>query len=65
MKQRIYIDTSVAGGYFDDEFSEGTIPFFERAKNGEIALIVSDLLMPNQFFLKKRLGLSLVGRLST
>jgi len=22
MKQRIYIDTSVVGGYFDEEFSE-------------------------------------------
>lgn len=30
MKQRIYIDTSVVGGYFDDEFSAETIPFFER-----------------------------------
>lgn len=36
MKQRIYIDTSVVGGYFDDEFSEDTIPFFERVKKGEI-----------------------------
>src|SRR5680860_419169 len=38
------MDTSVVGGYFDDEFSEDTIPFFKRVKNGEIALIVSDLL---------------------
>lgn len=44
MKQRIYIDTSVVGGYFDDEFSSDTIPFFEQAKNGEIRIIVSDLL---------------------
>lgn len=44
MKQRIYIDTSVVGGYFDDEFSVDTIPFFERVKNGEIIIIVSDLL---------------------
>ena len=44
MKQRIYIDTSVVGGYFDDEFSSDTIPFFEQAKNGEIIIIVSDLL---------------------
>jgi hypothetical protein len=44
MKQRIYIDTSVVGGYFDDEFSADTIPFFERVKNGEIKILVSDLL---------------------
>jgi predicted nucleic acid-binding protein len=44
MKQRIYIDTSVVGGYFDDEFSEATIPFFDRVKSGEIVIIVSDIL---------------------
>ncbi|TAE38123.1 MAG: PIN domain protein [Sphingobacteriales bacterium] len=44
MKQRIYIDTSVVGGYFDDEFSADTIPFFSRVKNGEITIIVSDIL---------------------
>lgn len=44
MKQRIYIDTSVVGGYFDKEFSEDTIPFFERVINGEIYIVVSDLL---------------------
>lgn len=44
MKLRIYIDTSVVGGYFDDEFSADTIAFFERIKNGELTIIVSDLL---------------------
>ena len=44
MGQRIYIDTSVVGGYFDEEFSVDTIPFFERVKNGELEIIVSDLL---------------------
>ena len=44
MKQRIYIDTSVVGGHFDNEFSTDTIPFFERVRNGEITIIVSDLL---------------------
>lgn len=44
MKQRIYIDTSVVGGYFDDEFMVDTLPFFERVKNGEITIIISDLL---------------------
>jgi hypothetical protein len=44
MKQRIYIDTSVVGGYFDDVFSSDTIPFFDRVIKGELILIVSDLL---------------------
>jgi predicted nucleic acid-binding protein len=44
MNQRIYIDTSVVGGYFDDEFSSDTILFFERVKNGELTIVVSDLL---------------------
>ena len=35
MKQRIYIDTSVFGGYFDTEFSDHTIPLFDRLMNNE------------------------------
>ncbi len=41
MKQRIYIDTSVFGGFYDEEFSEHTIPLFERLKNGEFILLYS------------------------
>jgi len=44
MKQRIYIDTSVVGGYFDEEFKEATLKFFERLNNNEIIFVVSDLL---------------------
>jgi len=44
MKQRIYIDTSVVGGYFDEEFNEATIMLFERLDNNEIIFVVSDLL---------------------
>jgi predicted nucleic acid-binding protein len=44
MKQRIYIDTSVIGGYFDEEFKEATLALFERLENNEIILVVSDLL---------------------
>lgn len=44
MKQRIYIDTSVVGGYFDEEFTEATIALFQRLENGEIVFVVSDLL---------------------
>jgi predicted nucleic acid-binding protein len=44
MKQRIYIDTSVVGGYFDEEFKDATIKLFERLDNNEIIFVVSDLL---------------------
>jgi predicted nucleic acid-binding protein len=44
MKQRIYIDTSVVGGYFDEEFKEATIKLFERLDNNEIIFVISDLL---------------------
>ena len=41
MKQRIYIDTSVVGGYHDLEFKEYTIPLFERIQNGEFTVLLS------------------------
>lgn len=31
MKPRLYIDTSVIGGYFDEEFNEATRKLFKRA----------------------------------
>ncbi len=43
MKQRIYIDTSVFGGYFDEEFAEHTIPLFDRLKNKEFTLLFSSV----------------------
>lgn len=44
MKQRIYIDTSVVGGFFDEEFSDATQGLFKRFENNEIIFVVSDLL---------------------
>ena len=41
MKQRIYVDTSVFGGYFDEEFSLHTKPLFERLKDNEFILLFS------------------------
>lgn len=41
MKQRIYVDTSVFGGYYDKEFSEHTIPLFDRLRNDEFTLLFS------------------------
>lgn len=43
MKQRIYIDTSVFGGFFDEEFAEHTIPLFDRIKNNEFTLLYSSV----------------------
>jgi predicted nucleic acid-binding protein len=43
MKQRLYIDTSVFGGYFDEEFSEYTRPLFERLQNNEFILLYSSV----------------------
>ncbi len=44
MKLRIYIDTSVVGGYFDEEFKEATQKLFQRLENNEIVFVISDLL---------------------
>ncbi|MCC5928567.1 MAG: hypothetical protein JJU28_04905 [Cyclobacteriaceae bacterium] len=44
MKQRIYIDTSVVGGYFDEEFEEPTRQLFDRLEKQEVIFVVSDLL---------------------
>ena len=42
---RIYIDTSVVGGFYDKEFDEGTKLFFKRVENSEVILVVSELLL--------------------
>lgn len=43
-KQRIYFDTSVFGGYFDEEFEEFTKPLFKRINNGEFKVSLSAVL---------------------
>jgi predicted nucleic acid-binding protein len=44
MQQRIYIDTSVVGGYFDKEFESDTMPFFDSVCKGEWIIVVSEIL---------------------
>jgi hypothetical protein len=44
MIQRIYIDTSVIGGYFDEEFEFYTKLFFEKVEQGKFKVILSDIL---------------------
>jgi|ERR1019366_9445334 hypothetical protein len=40
-KQKIYIDTSVIGGYYDVEFEEETIILFDEIKKGFFEIIYS------------------------
>jgi hypothetical protein len=40
---RLYLDTSVIGGYFDPEFEEWTIPLIESILNGKHIAVISDL----------------------
>jgi predicted nucleic acid-binding protein len=41
--QRIYIDTSVLGGYFDKEFDIATRRLFEEVQKGEYRIVVSNI----------------------
>ena len=45
MIKTAYLDTSVFGGFFDDEFSHNTVPFFERIIDERIQIFVSRLLI--------------------
>jgi predicted nucleic acid-binding protein len=44
MVTRIYIDTSIVGGFFDKEFAMETKALFERMKNKEIIFVISSIL---------------------
>ena len=43
MKQRIYMDTSVIGGYYDEEFEEATKQLFERIINMDFFVYFSEI----------------------
>lgn len=43
MQQRLYIDTSVIGGYHDDEFKVITRQFFERIEAKEFLIYFSEV----------------------
>ena len=43
MRQRIYIDTSVIGGYFDEEFEEPTRLLFNRITNKDFDIYFSEV----------------------
>jgi len=41
---RVYIETSVFGGYFDPEFSEDTREFFDRVSENRVNAVVSEMV---------------------
>jgi len=43
MRQRIYIDTSVIGGYFDDEFEDASKRLFDRIINKDFDVYFSEV----------------------
>lgn len=43
MKQKIYIDNSVLGGYFDKEFKQDTRKLFDRIKKGDFMVHLSEI----------------------
>jgi len=45
MIQRVYIDTSVIGGYFDKQFKEWSIKLFDEFKNGNKIAVISDITL--------------------
>lgn len=45
MKQRVYIDTSVAGGCFDQEFAEDSKALFDRFRAKQMIAIVSETML--------------------
>lgn len=44
MTKTVYIDTSVVGGYFDEEFEFWTQLFFEAVEQGHFKIVISELL---------------------
>ena len=41
---KVYADTSVYGGVFDEEFAEASTAFFDLVRSGEYILYVSDVV---------------------
>jgi hypothetical protein len=45
MKTKIYADTSVLGGYFDEEFQNGSVQLIEEFRRGKKILVLSDITL--------------------
>ena len=50
MIQRIYLDTSVIGGYLDIEFKEWSDKLFEEFRNGKKIVVISDITLDELSF---------------
>ena len=44
MQPRIYIDTSVIGGYYDEEFEDATKKLFARIENKDFIVYLSEVI---------------------
>ena len=44
-KVQVYVDTSVFGGVYDDEFAEASKRFFSRVRDGEYLVLVSQITL--------------------
>jgi predicted nucleic acid-binding protein len=42
---RVYVDTSVFGGAFDDEFRDHSLRFFDLAEKASLRILVSDVVI--------------------
>jgi predicted nucleic acid-binding protein len=42
---RIYTDTSVIGGCFDDEFAEDSRRLFDLARSGRLSVLISQVVV--------------------
>ena len=45
VSMKFYLDTSVWGGYFDNEFADLTIPFIEQAREGRFITVISNITL--------------------
>jgi predicted nucleic acid-binding protein len=50
MKSRIYIDTSVVGGCFDEEFREWSEKLFQEFREGNRIAVISDITLDELSF---------------
>ena len=44
-KKRVYVDTSVFGGVFDEEFRNASFIFFDQIKKGEFSIVISPVVI--------------------
>ncbi len=44
-KRRIYLDTSVFGGCFDEEFAKDSLCLFEQIRRGYFVIVLSDMVL--------------------